>query len=150
MQEKESTTAKKEVLEPGAVMLRSLAIAEVKSWLDFQGINEAKREVLSNSMNRIIDAVTIGLVVFKEDKSVVQKLRFPFGAEQFTITELKFKPSIKVGDVQTQMLGTRDDDSFASAMAHISAATGEPKAVIQEMNNKDYKLSDAIIVFFML
>lgn len=133
-----------------SVVALEVAQKEIQSFLAFQGVTDAQKLKWENSISKIVEAVQTGMVKIDTEKNIItQTLKFPFGKER-QIKELTFQPQITVGDVQTHMIGAKDDDPYATAMAHICAATGQPKVIIQQLNNKDYKISDSIILFFML
>ncbi len=133
------------------VISNDIATKEVNDWVSFQGITDKQKENLSvkNSINRMIQAVEEGtLIIDGATKVITQKLKFPFG-EEIKISELKFKPHLTVGNIINARAGL-DDDEASVPLGYISAATGEPVKVLLKMNSKDYKLSDTIILFFML
>lgn len=132
------------------VVAREIAEKEVYAWLDMQGITEKQRELFVSSIERIIDAVQNGYVTINpETNSITQKLKFPFGKE-IKITELTYKPQITVQDVMDAKRLLDPEDVMSTTFAHLSAATGELCVSLFKMNNKDFKLCDAIILFFML
>jgi hypothetical protein len=137
-----------ETIESGAVMLRSHAINEVKSWLDFKKISDQKRIALQVYVNRIAKALAYGkLILDPESKIFKMILSFPIGKEG-SITELKFKPRLTVTDIQNHLAGARTDEE--TNVAYISSATGEAPSVIGMLDLEDYHLAGDLVIFFQI
>jgi len=134
---------------------RQIAEGEVKSWLEFQHIPVRKQEFFSANVQNLIDAVEDGFVIINPDKSITQKLMFPFG-EDLKVTELKFKSRLMVAEIKQAQEpepgeeAKENSSTFDVGFAYIKALTGQLKSITGRMNNKDYKISDNICLFFML
>lgn len=128
---------------------KEIALKEVGEWLDFKKVSFRKREKAKENIERIAEAIEDGILVLNpETKEFTQTLKFPIGKDE-SITELKFKPNLIVGDIQSQLVGVPADDGYGRAFAHIAAATEEDRNVIAKMNFEDYSIAGDLVIFFM-
>jgi hypothetical protein len=129
---------------------REIAAAEVDAWLDYQGISAEQKAQLAANVERMIKGVQDGmLTIDKNTFDITQKLRFSFGKET-KITEIKLKSQITVSELHDQQKKIKPDDIHGQGLAYAAAAAGEMIEVLGKMHHKDYNLTDAIVVFFML
>lgn len=129
---------------------KNIAETEVNAWLDFQGITAAQKIVFAPTIVRLVEAVQDGtLTIDSATNSLTQKLKFPFGKEAKVI-KLTYKPRLTVGEIDDAKSKISEESSLRNTFAHLMAATCEPIAVLTLMDNKDFKLCDAIILFFMM
>lgn len=138
-----------------ALTVRQLAEKEVNGWLDFQCIPKRQRDSMDATYQRLVDGVEDGRIIINPDFSVIQKLKFPASD---AVTELKFKPRLQVAEIkQAQELEPGEESKedgkttgYDTGFAYVKALTGQHKAMTGRMADKDYKLTDAIVLFFML
>lgn len=143
-------TAAEKIKSNGIVgfIAKEIAQKDVSKWLDFQEISESNRTKHQASIDRIVEAVELGNVIINDDNTITQKLKHPLGEAK--VSAINFAASLTVGEINTQMNKATEDNAMSVPISYICAATGELKGVIVKMNNKDYKVSDSIILFFML
>lgn len=128
---------------------KEIAIREVNEWLDFKKVSQRKREKAKENIERIAEAIEDGILVLDTTtKEFIQTLKFPIGKEE-TITTLKFKPHLTVGEIQSRLVGVPADDGYGRAFAHIAAATEEDRNIIAKMNFEDYSIAGDLVIFFM-
>ncbi len=132
------------------VVSEQAATEELNKWLDFQGIPEKQRVDLKPNIDIIIGAICEGKLIINDDNSLTQKLKYPFGAE-VKVNELKYRSTpITIGEVDSYKSGIGQDIDNRSMLANVCAATGQLYSVLSKMSSKDYNLSAAVIIFFMV
>lgn len=132
------------------VVSEEAATGELNKWLDFQDIPEKQRVELKANIEILISAICNGKLIINDDNSLTQKLKHPFG-EQIKISELKYRSTpITVGEVDQFKSGIAQDVDNRSMLANVCAATGQLYSVLSKMSSKDYNLSAAVIIFFMV
>lgn len=125
------------------------AIKELDAWLKFQEISDEQKELYKTNIGIFANAIQTGHVIIGENKEITQKLKYHFGAE-VKIKELKYKPQLTVGEVENHKIGIDKDGDLRATLAHLSASTGELPSTLTKMNTKDFNISAAIILFFMV
>lgn len=122
---------------------------EVQSWLDFKKVSAKAREDKKDNIAELAECISNGdLTLNGETFEFKQTLKFPVG-EEVTITELTYKPRVNVQRVQKLMQGTKTDDLHGMILAYGAALTGQPKAVVANLDTEDYKVMQRVAVFFM-
>lgn len=127
---------------------REVAEKEIESWLDFKKVNEKKREAYKDNIDTLIDAVADGTLTLNDDKTFVQKLRFPIG-EGDSIKTLSYKPRLKVSTVHVCLQGVKSTDADGRVCAYVSALTGTDRNIIKALDTEDYSVGQAIAIFFL-
>lgn len=127
---------------------REVAEKEINQWLDYKNIKEGKREAFKDSIGRLVEAVMDGCLTLREDKVLVQSLGFPTEGEA-PVSELEYKPRIRVGAVQNHLKGVKADDADGRLVAYVAALTSKPKEVIKALDTEDFNISQAIAIFFL-
>lgn len=131
------------------VILRDKAAEDVEKWLDYKKLSKAKREQKEDSINKLIDYVSDGVLRIGEDCVIKQQLLFPVGANS-AIKELEYQPRINIGRLQINLKGVDVImDMTGYNFAYGATLTGQPKAVIAELDSEDYSVMQSIIPFFM-
>lgn len=125
-----------------------VAKKEVDKWLDYKCVNEKKRESYEEQIEILIDAIADGILTLAEDNTLVHKLLFPLEGE-LPLSELKYKPRIKVSTIQAHLNGVKSKDADGRLCAYVAALTSKPKAVIQGLDTEDYSVSQSIAIFFL-
>lgn len=125
------------------------AAKEVNKWLDYKKISDRKKEKHNEHIENLIDSVCDGYLVFNEDQSIKQILKFPIEGEQISITEITFKPRLKVSSIAMHMNGVKAGDINGTVCAYICALTSTAKGIIQSFDTEDYEISSSIGIFFL-
>ena len=121
---------------------------EVEKWLDMKRVSPKKRETYADAIESLVDAVVFGQLVLTDDLHFVQTLDVPTEGDA-PVTELKFKPRLKVGEVHSQMNGVKSGDADGRVTALIAALTGKPKGVVKALDTTDYSVAQNIALFFL-
>lgn len=133
-----------------SVVSKDIAEKEVNEWLTAIGTSEDQKEGLKNNVQILMNGVVNGaLVIDSENQNVTQKLRVVFGKEE-KISQLNFKPYLTVGEIETFKKSISQDNDNRNTSAAICASTGNPYSVIEQMNAKDFNLSAALVLFFIV
>lgn len=129
---------------------KEIATKEVDRWLTDIGIEDDQKEALKNNVNIIVAGVMSGkLIINDTTNEIIQKLRVPFGKEE-KVSELKFKTDLRVGEIENFKKSISEDYDNRATFAAVCASTGNPFAVISQMNSKDFNTSAAIVLFFIV
>jgi hypothetical protein len=130
---------------------QEVAQKEIDSWLDFKKVKAEKRteKDKAKQIQDLVDLVSAGdLVLDKETKEFTHTLLFPIENELKT-TVLKYAPRVNVAKVQKNMVGVKGDDLHGMILAYGAAITGQPKGLLKELDSEDYRILQAVAVFFM-
>lgn len=134
------------------ILSKEIATKEINDWLDSLDITSEMRELQKVQIDRLVYGVSNGSLVINEDKSITQKLKFPFGNE-VKVKELVYKNNLTVAEIE---MANEDEVGVPKSNTHypvyysyIKALTGQNKMLTRQMNNKDYKISESIALFFM-
>lgn len=125
-----------------------VAAVEVQKWLDEKKISQKKRTANQDSIDKLVEAVVEGHLKLTEKFFWELKLMFPPVGED-PPKELKFRPRITVGDLQKQTKGISADDPQGIMIAYTAAVTGQPKGVISAIDQDDFLVAQAIVIFFL-
>ena len=66
-----------------------------------------------------------------------------------SFTTLKFKPRLKMGEIQSKSQNLKAGDTFALITAYICALTKINSGIIKEMDSEDYKIAQSVVIFFL-
>lgn len=127
---------------------REIAERDVNDWLDFKKVGLQKRISNKDQIEGLIDAVSEGTLLLKEDKVFVHTLKFPIGSEQVT-DKFEYQPRIKLSQVQTHLQHVKGSDSASIITAYIAALTGKPSKLIGELDSEDSRIAQNIALFFL-
>lgn len=124
---------------------------EINEWLDNKKINAKKRIEKKENIDTLIGAMEEGSISIESDGTITQKLKIGTTGEdgQPGVTELKFKPRLKVSTVQVCLKGAALGDGYGVIIALAAALTGEPKNVIKDLDTEDFSVGSAIASFFL-
>ncbi len=75
-------------------------------------------------------------------------MQFP-EANKSLFTTLEYKARISIGDLQKHTSNVKATDFEGKVIAYMAALTGQGMTSIQRMDNEDYKIGQAISLFFM-
>jgi hypothetical protein len=125
------------------------ATKEVNDWLDYQDITlEHRTGAFKGSVDKMVQAISSGNLIINPDKSLKQTLKHPIGSDA-KVSEINYKASLIVADL-TNAEDSKDESEIAGALKYLRALTGEINGVIEKINDKDFRLCQAIVNFFML
>lgn len=128
---------------------KEIATKEVTAWLDYKRTKEAQRESLKGQIDTLVEAVMFGDVSINPDTQVItHKLIVPEATDKL-YTELEYKPRISVGELQKASTNVKATDFDGKVVAYISALTGKGISHIQKLDSEDFKIGQAIALFFM-
>ncbi len=125
-----------------------IAEEEVDKWLDYKHVSESKRETNKAQIEVITNAIADGYLTLNEDHSFTQHLNFPTEGDA-PVTELQFKPRLRVKQIHSHLKGVKADDIDARLAAYVGALTSQPNAVIKGLDTEDYSIAQAIALFFL-
>lgn len=121
---------------------------EINGWLDYKKIGTSKREALKENIETLVEAVAEGQLVVNTDFNLVYTLKFETeGAEP--VKELKFKPRLKVKELNKALTGVKATDADARLVAYAAAMSDMPKAIFEGLDTADYSFVQALVVFFL-
>lgn len=124
---------------------------EVNKWLDFKKVDQEKRDENTDNIDALAKAISVGYLVMDKDFNLIQTLKFPMqdqdGKDSFTT--LKFKPRLKMGEIQSKSQNLKAGDTFALITAYICALTKINSGIIKEMDSEDYKIAQSVVIFFL-
>lgn len=131
---------------------REIAEKEVAKWLDGRKVKDKKREELSDTIEQIIGYFEEGVLRLSDGNVLVQNLDFPLENSEGTVTvkELKYVPRVTVKKVNQSMNGVKTGDLQGTLVGYTVALTGQVRAVIESLDLDDYKVSQAISMFFLV
>ena len=133
-------------------VIREVAEAEVKKWLEFKNIPEKKIEDNKDAVESLIDAVESGMMLIDPDTFIItHNLLIPVENSDgdVTIEKLTYVPRLKVYEVHNAQKGIKATDIHAMLLGYVSALTKQPKGIIGNLDTADYNLSQNISLFFM-
>ena len=125
------------------------ATNQINLWLDYKKVRDNKRVAYKQSIETLIGAVQEGSLTLDEETHELEyELLFPIQSE-ITTTHFKFKPRLKIQNVNARLKNIKPTDADGRVLAYISALTGYPTALIESLETEDYDICQAITVFFM-
>jgi hypothetical protein len=126
---------------------KEIAESEVKSWLEFKKVKADKIERFSKTIESLVGAIMDGSLILDDDKTFIQKLDFPVGAEG-AVKELRHKARVSAGQIKINTTGAYSDGD-GRIIGIISAVTGLPKNIIENLDTEDYAIAGNISLFFL-
>lgn len=127
---------------------REVAEQEINSWLEAKRISEKSREEKKDQIESLIDSIVEGDLQLQEDNSFVHVLKFPIKGE-VEIKQLEYSARIKVATIQAHLQTVKNTDTFGMITAYVAALTEKPKNIIKELDTEDYRIAQAIAIFFL-
>lgn len=124
---------------------------EVTKWLDFKKVSESRRDDSKGNIKVLVEAISKGHVILNEDMTLTHKLLFPIEDSKGSpaVTELKYKPRIKVETVLHHLQGVKAGDADGRVLATLAAVAGKSRGLLVKMDSEDYSISQAVVVFFL-
>lgn len=127
------------------------AQVEVEKWLDTKKVPAKKREEYKEYIETMVDAIVAGIFVMDDNGTITHELFYPTKGDndEIGVAKLVYKPRLKVKEVSAAMTGVKPGDSTGMIVAYISAISGQPKAVIKDLDSSDYAYCQAVAIFFI-
>ncbi len=128
------------------------AQAEVQSWLDYKKVSDQKQKNLKENTDIMAHAIVDGRLVLRaEDMHFVHALSFAVknASGKETVSELVYKPRLTVKDVNDRMKGVKPADGDARIVRLVGAITGQPSAVLENLDTEDNSLAQQFASFFL-
>lgn len=130
---------------------KEVAQSDVEKWLDYKKVRASRREQNKAHVDNLIAAVSDGVLVVNEDKTITQNLSFPVqdkdGKDAFEA--LEYKPRIATSIVGMHLQGVNQEDNYGRVSAYVAALTGKPKALVMKLDTEDFGVASSIAVFFV-
>lgn len=132
------------------VVAREAATEEVNAWLNHKRMPQWRRDQKADAIESLINCVMDGSVTIDKDKNfeLTQHLIWEVG-EEAKISKLVWKAVSIVARLKSHMKGVESADFTGNCIAQCCAQTGQPKAVIENLNDQDLANLKAIAVFFL-
>jgi len=124
---------------------------EVNKWLDFKKVDVEKRDENIESIEAIAKSISTGYLVLDKDHNLIQELKFPMEDEDGNVvmSQLKFKPRLKMGEIQNKTQNLKAGDTFALITGYICALTNINSGLIKQLDSEDYKIAQSVVIFFL-
>lgn len=124
---------------------------EIDKWLDFVGFDTDEIDESSEaSIKKISQRICDGSLVINEDMTMTYQLAEPIGSDGKQIKELKINNRVTRRMVLPHLENVNAKNSDMRILAYLAALTGLPsKMLLADINNKDQKILDSIVVFFV-
>lgn len=131
------------------VIDKEKAEQEISEWLDHKKVSEKGRENRKAQIETLVEFIMSGDLILEPDtKKFIHKLKFPLEGEK-PVKELTYAPRIFMKTVHQRLTGIKSDDGDGRVCAYVSALTSIPMAVIRQLDTEDYKVCEAIAIFFI-
>lgn len=124
---------------------------EVSKWLEFKKVDQDKIDENADNVDALAKAISAGHLVMDKDHYFIQSLKFPIEDSEGKVSQanIKFKPRLKMGDIQNKSQNLKAGDTFALITAYISALTNINSGIIKLMDSEDYKIAQSVVIFFL-
>ena len=120
------------------------AKSEFDGWLSFKRIKESKRKQNDSFEEIIVDAIVNGDLSIDSNKVMTLKI-----VDHESLKELKFKPRIKVRELNIKLKPFKSDDADGRILAYIAAITDQNTGIISGLYTEDYTVCQAIAMYFL-
>ena len=128
---------------------REQAEAEVQAWLDKKKVFGSSRESNKDHVDTLIDSICEGVLSLNQENwKFTHKLLFPFG-DQIKVEKLDYYARLNDKMLKPYLSGVKPNDADGRLLAHISALTTQPRAILEELDTADKKIAFSIAVFFL-
>ena len=124
---------------------------EVNNWLSFKKVDQEKIDENVENVDALAKAISAGYLVMDKDFNFIQELKFPIEDEDGkpVKSQLKFKPRLKMGEIQSKTQSLKAGDTFALITSYICALTNSNSGIIKLMDSEDYKIAQSVVIFFL-
>lgn len=131
------------------LVTKEVAVKEVESWLDYRRVKASQRETYKAQIGTLVEGVQFGDITIDAEKhTITQAMQFP-EATKSLFTSLTYQPRISIGDLQKHTTNVKATDFEGKVVAYMAALTGQGMSGISKMDSEDYKIGQAIALFFM-
>jgi hypothetical protein len=122
-----------------------LARKEITEWLDKKKVYPSIREEQGPNIDMLVEAMTMGdLILDTTTGEFTHNLLFPMPETN----KLTYKSRLNDRELRPYQNSGKND--FTSILlGYVSALTKQPKAIIENLDTADRKISQAIAVFFI-
>lgn len=133
------------------IIVEETAIQDFERWLDYKKVKNKKRADNKEQEEVIVDAIMDGSLIVEKDCYIEFKLDFPLENEKNepTFESFKFKPRIKVFELNSKLKGVKSSDVDGRIVAYIAAVTGQNAGIIKKLDTQDYNICQAVIMYFL-
>lgn len=124
------------------------ATKEINGWLDIVGVRAKRREVCNGQIDTLVEAMQYGDISILNGV-IKHKLVHPI--TELDLTTLEYRNRLSIGDKQKVANGAKIEatDFGGQTTATIAALTGKGYSHISKLSMPDYKIGEAIAIFFM-
>lgn len=132
------------------VLTREVAEAEINQWLESKKVFPSTIESQKDSIEVLIDAMTMGNLVYGDESKPDAEKQFkhillhPLG----DVTELVYKNRLNDRMLQPFLKGVDPRNSDERLNATIAALTDRARGIIAGLDSIDKKICNAIAIFF--
>lgn len=133
------------------VIPMSAAMEEVEKWLEYKKVKPSKREEYADNIEEIAECISLGIITYDEKTNELKhNLQFPLENDkgESMLSELVYKPRIRVKETKPHMKGVKTGDSDGRVMAYLCAVTNQNRMMLENLDYSDYSISSSIVVFF--
>ncbi len=131
------------------VITREIAEKEVNAWLQYKKVPEDYIAGSRMYIKGIEIAVREGsMVIDPTTFEITHKLKWPIGAADFEITELKYKARVGVSVIAANIAGIPVTDLTNRTLGILAALCGKPRTEIAPMDSEDFRAASDVAAFF--
>jgi len=128
------------------VISYEVAKKDVQRWLDFKRVDEKKQDESESQIESMVSAVMNGHLSIDNECVITQVLKHP---SENGPKELKYKPRIKVSDVDRYSKKLDMAKYSDILVANICASTETASGIIKDMDKEDFRYAQDICLFFV-
>jgi hypothetical protein len=126
------------------VMSEEAARQEVDNFLDTRMVLPKRRAALEAPIDAVVEAMTYGKVVIKEDGTITQHLFVPVAG----VDKLTYAAEVTPETINKLVSNIKVFTQTNINLEYISAYTNTIKAVISKMHPTDRNIADALAFFY--
>jgi CRISPR/Cas system CSM-associated protein Csm3 (group 7 of RAMP superfamily) len=127
---------------------KDTAKEEITKWLDYKKIREAERQSNDVFIERLSSAIESEQLVLNDLMELEFELAFPIEGENITLSKVIFKPRMSALDREQATKGVNAGDGYGRINAIAAELCKQPRAILKKLDTEDYKIVEAIAVFF--
>jgi len=133
------------------VVSKEVAKSEIDKFLDLMNIPTENRDkdTVKVYINILTKAICDGHLVFNEDETITQILKFPLG--DGATKEINYDFRYEIGEYQSKTKGTNafdDEVEYACARLSLISKPSLPVSVFKKLKREDYLIASKLTVFF--
>lgn len=127
---------------------KEIAVQEVEKWLDYKRIKQSQRDSQKAQIDVLIEAVMYGDITISDSADTIEQV-LAMPVKGLDINTLTYQSRITVMDLHKATDGVKATDFDGRLVAYVSALTGKSPSHLKKMESEDFKIAQAIAVFFM-